>query len=108
MHTITHLPKGCHLKSHTYTFLRFYSLLNWQLGIEMTFFCTYTISMVRYTKSTGFIEIIYLIFHKGVQIRYHDLPILWQYRLWGFQRRDTKLERFLAKNQLQSNEIIEF
>ena len=33
---------------------------------------------------------------------------LWQYRLWNFQGRDTKLERFLAKNQLQSNEIIEF
>ena len=25
-----------------------------------------------------------------------------------FQERDTKLARFLAKNQLQSNEIIEF
>ena len=25
---------------------------------------------------------------------------LWQYRLWTFQVRDTKLERFLAKNQL--------
>ena len=30
---------------------------------------------------------------------------LWQYRLWSFQGRNTKLERFLAKNQLQSNEI---
>ena len=26
--------------------------------------------------------------------------LLWQYRLWGFQGRDTKLERFLAKKQL--------
>ena len=25
---------------------------------------------------------------------------LWQYRLWSFQERVTKLERFLAKNQL--------
>ena len=25
---------------------------------------------------------------------------LWQYRLWSFQGRDTKLERFLANNQL--------
>ena len=25
---------------------------------------------------------------------------LWQYRLWSFQGRDTKLERFLAKDQL--------
>ena len=31
---------------------------------------------------------------------------LWQYRLWSFQGRDTKLERFVAKNQLMSNEII--
>ena len=33
---------------------------------------------------------------------------LWQHGLWSFQGRDTKLERFLAKNQLHSNEIIEF
>ena len=33
---------------------------------------------------------------------------LWQYRLWSFSRgRDAKLERFLAKNLLQSNKIIE-
>ena len=25
---------------------------------------------------------------------------VWQYRLWSFQGRDTKLERFLAKKQL--------
>ena len=25
---------------------------------------------------------------------------LWHYRLWNFQDRDTKLERFLHKNQL--------
>ena len=25
---------------------------------------------------------------------------IWQYRLWSFQGRDTKLERFLATNQL--------
>ena len=30
------------------------------------------------------------------------------FRLWSFQGRDTKLERFLAKNQLYSNEIIKF
>ena len=23
---------------------------------------------------------------------------LWQYRLWSFQRRDTKLEKFLSRN----------
>ena len=32
---------------------------------------------------------------------------LWQYRLWSFQGRDTTLERFVAKNQLKSNEIIQ-
>ena len=26
-------------------------------------------------------------------------PLLWHFRLWSFQGRDTKLERFLAKNQ---------
>jgi hypothetical protein len=31
--------------------------------------------------------------------------LLWQYRLWSFQGRDTKLERFLAKNQLKLNKI---
>ena len=30
----------------------------------------------------------------------HARCILWQYRLWSFQGRDTKLERILAKNQL--------
>ena len=33
---------------------------------------------------------------------------LWQYWLWIFHERDTKLERFLDKNQLLSNEIIKF
>ena len=33
---------------------------------------------------------------------------LWHSRLWSFQGRDTKLERFLAKNQLYSNEIPKF
>ena len=31
--------------------------------------------------------------------------LLWHSRLWSFQFRDTKLERFLAKNQLYSKEI---
>ena len=34
--------------------------------------------------------------------------VLWHFRLWSFQGRDTKLERFLAKNQLYSNEITKF
>jgi hypothetical protein len=33
---------------------------------------------------------------------------VWHYGLWSFQGRDTKLERFLAKNQLYSNEINKF
>ena len=35
-------------------------------------------------------------------------PTVWHSRLWSFQGRDTKLERFLAKNQLYSNEITKF
>jgi hypothetical protein len=33
---------------------------------------------------------------------------LWHFRLWSFQGRDTKLERFLAKKQLYSNAITKF
>jgi hypothetical protein len=33
---------------------------------------------------------------------------LWHFRLWSFQDRDTKLERFLTKNQHYSNEITKF
>ena len=33
---------------------------------------------------------------------------VWHFRLWSFQGRDTKLERFLVKNQLYSNEITKF
>ena len=48
--------------------------------------------------------------HHFCPLNYYILRIqwLWQYRLWSFQGRDTKLEEFLAKNQLQSNEIIKF
>ena len=54
--------------------------------------------------------------HDSVQRICHQVPVtkpkqecqnltteacqVWQYRLWIFQGRDTKLERFLAKNQL--------
>ena len=30
---------------------------------------------------------------------------LWQYWLWSFQGRDTKLEMFFAKNQLSTNKM---
>ena len=30
----------------------------------------------------------------------HSISKLWQYRLWSFQGRDTKLERFLAKSSI--------
>ena len=39
---------------------------------------------------------------------YGDHYTVWHSRLWSFKRRDTKLERFLAKNQLYSNEITKF
>ena len=39
-------------------------------------------------------------------VKFHG-PKVWQYRLCIFQGRDTKLESFLAKNQLYSNEITE-
>ena len=31
--------------------------------------------------------------------RPQDLAQVWQYRLWSFQERETKLERVLAKNK---------
>ena len=39
---------------------------------------------------------------------FNNSVVIWHSRLWSFQRRDTKLERFLAKNQLYSNEITKF
>ena len=33
---------------------------------------------------------------------------LWQYQLWSFQTRRTKLERFLLKNQQTHKENVEF
>ena len=36
--------------------------------------------------------------------RIHQVLTAWQYRLWSFYGRDTKLKRFLSKNQLYSNE----
>ena len=33
---------------------------------------------------------------------------LWQYRLWSFQRRDTKLESFLAKNHHAQRKVLNF
>ena len=34
--------------------------------------------------------------------------LVWHFRLCSFQGRDTELKRFLAKNQLYSNEITKF
>ena len=34
--------------------------------------------------------------------------LLWQYRLWSFQERYTKLERFLAKNQHTQRKLMNF
>ena len=33
------------------------------------------------------------------QIKEDEIPKVWQYGLWSFQTGDTKLERFLPKNQ---------
>ena len=38
----------------------------------------------------------------------NQVHTVWHSRLWSFQGRDTKLKRFLAKNQLYSNEITKF
>jgi uncharacterized membrane protein (DUF2068 family) len=43
-----------------------------------------------------------------VIVRVLNQYALWQYRLWSFRFGDTKIERFLPKNQLLANEIIEF
>ena len=42
----------------------------------------------------------------AAQVQYLYKCRLWQYRLWSFQGKDTKLKRFLAKHQLLTNEII--
>ena len=33
---------------------------------------------------------------------------IWQYGLWSFQTGDTKLERFLPKNQLTQRKLLNF
>ena len=33
---------------------------------------------------------------------------IWHYRLWSFQERDTKLERFLPKNQHTQRKFLNF
>ena len=38
---------------------------------------------------------------------WENLP-LWQYRLWSFQTRGTKLERFLPKNQHTQRKLLNF
>ena len=43
-----------------------------------------------------------------VWIFYEVTSLLWHSQLWSFQGRDKKLERFLAENQLYSNEITKF
>jgi hypothetical protein len=35
-------------------------------------------------------------------------PSLWQYELWSFQAGDTKLERFLNKNQHTQRKLLNF
>ena len=50
-------------------------------------------------------------FHQGLKVsncllsRYKQL---WHYRLWSFKTRDTKLERFLHKNQHTQRKLLNF
>ena len=37
-----------------------------------------------------------------------DISELWHYRLWSFKTRDTKLERFLHRNQLTQRNLLNF
>jgi hypothetical protein len=53
-------------------------------------------------ENLGF-AVLELVSGSGEQVSYWKILnyyTLWQYRLWSFQGSDTKLERFLAKNQL--------
>ena len=40
-------------------------------------------------------------------IRYIEC-MLWQYRLWSFQERDTKLKRFLDRNEYTQRKALKF
>ena len=44
----------------------------------------------------------YLLINSG------NVQLLWQYRLWSFQTRGTKLERFLPKNQHTQRKLLNF
>ena len=43
-------------------------------------------------------------FHILIQVKW----ILWHYLLWSFKTRDTKLERFLHKNQRTQRKLLNF
>ena len=65
--------------------------------------------MLRWIQSKNIYSTFKIHYQSRHQVAQNWLSLIsWQYRLWSFQGRGTKLERFLAKNQLQSNEIIEF
>ena len=38
----------------------------------------------------------------------NEKRIVWQYRLWSFKSGDTKLERFLPKNQDTQRKLLNF
>ena len=42
------------------------------------------------------------------EIYSEEVSTLWQYWLWSFQRRDTKLERFLDKNNCSQMKLLNF
>jgi hypothetical protein len=45
---------------------------------------------------------------ESLTLEYNTRNMLWQYRLWSFQGRDTKLDRFLAKNQHTQRKLLNF
>ena len=61
----------------------------------------------NYSKPSNYI-ITFLRIENRKDTAIHGLWALWHFRLWSFQGRDTKLERFLSKNQLYSNKITKF
>ena len=42
------------------------------------------------------------------EIQVQVIPKVWQYRLWSFKSRDTKLERFFPKNQHTQRKLLNF
>ena len=61
-----------------------------------------------YTNSKGAVTLKILQDLKAIINRYLIQCELWQYGLWSFQTRGTKLERFLPKNQHTQRKLLNF